>query len=551
MRNLRRFCIDSRRNESQVITLVVKENEEKKEARNNGITDLELKGRKKIYTDVQKIDHTNVIQVLQDALITHNQNAEEIRYLLDYERGIQPIRYRQKDVRPEINIKVAENNAAKITDFKIAYEFGNPITYIQRAKRQVPDNDTDRDDIRITALNEMLIEESKASKDVELARYIKICGVGYRMIRAKQKVDGKSVFDVLTLNPLTTFVVYSNDIYQKPMLAVTYRIQSDGNTIYGCYTDDTYFEIENGVRIINGIKSEEKWKILNGRGITYIPSIIPIVEYINNYDRTGCFEKVISILDAINVINSDRINDVAQHVQSLLWLNNAELPEKFEEKLHKFGIIQTKSVGGIQANVSYVQNVLNQSEVQTLVDYLQRQAMEIAGVPMRQENRGGSTGSAMNLSSGWQMAETMALNSESIFEQSERQAIKIMLEIIKRSPDIPEEYRDIKNLALSDIQIKHGRNKIYDIATKVNALATMIKTGIDAKHAIETVSLFTDPQAVYNDSKEVIMQIQESIYKKIYKESDKQIKDQSDKADADRLTADMSDQPQKSPFSNI
>lgn len=534
-----------------MITLVVKENEEKKEARNNGITDLELKGRKKIYTDVQKIDHTNVIQVLQDALITHNQNAEEIRYLLDYERGIQPIRYRQKDVRPEINIKVAENNAAKITDFKIAYEFGNPITYIQRAKRQVPDNDTDRDDIRITALNEMLIEESKASKDVELARYIKICGVGYRMIRAKQKVDGKSVFDVLTLNPLTTFVVYSNDIYQKPMLAVTYRIQSDGNTIYGCYTDDTYFEIENGVRIINGIKSEEKWKILNGRGITYIPSIIPIVEYINNYDRTGCFEKVISILDAINVINSDRINDVAQHVQSLLWLNNAELPEKFEEKLHKFGIIQTKSVGGIQANVSYVQNVLNQSEVQTLVDYLQRQAMEIAGVPMRQENRGGSTGSAMNLSSGWQMAETMALNSESIFEQSERQAIKIMLEIIKRSPDIPEEYRDIKNLALSDIQIKHGRNKIYDIATKVNALATMIKTGIDAKHAIETVSLFTDPQAVYNDSKEVIMQIQESIYKKIYKESDKQIKDQSDKADADRLTADMSDQPQKSPFSNI
>jgi len=324
------------------------------------------------------------------------------------------------------------------------------------------------------------------------------------------------------------------------MLAVTYHTRKDGNTIYGCYTNDTYYEIENGVRIINGIKTKEEWKILNGRGIKNIPSIIPIVEYVNNYDRTGCFEKVISILDAINIINSDRVNDIAQHVQSLLWLNNAELPEEYEDKIHKFGILQTKSTNNVQANVSYVQNVLNQSEVQTLVDYLQRQAMEIAGVPMRQENSGGgSTGSAMNLSSGWQMAETMALNSESIFEQSERQSIKIMLEIIKRSIDIPEEYKDLENLSVSDVQIKHGRNKIYDIATKVNAMSTMLKAGIDAKHAIETVSLFTDPQAVYNDSKDTIAKIQATLQHD-YK---------TDKPD--RLTADMSDQPEKSPYSNI
>lgn len=509
--------------------------------KSNVIDTYELKGREKIYTDAEKIDYTNVISVLQSALITHIKNAEEIRFLLNYEKGIQPILNRNKEVRPEINIKLAENNAAKITDFKIAYEFGNPITYIQRAKRQVPENNTDNDDMRITALNEMLIEESKASKDVELARYIKICGVGYRMIRAKNHVDGKSVFDVLTLNPMTTFVVYSNDIFQRPMLAVTFNKQKDGKTFYGCYTNDTYFLIENGTRIING-KEEEYWDIANGRGIENVPQIIPIIEYVNNYDRTGCFEKVISILDAINIVNSDRVNDIAQHVQSLLWVNNAELPDGTEEKIHKSGIIQTKSTGNVQASVAYLQNILNQSEVQTFVDYLQKQAMEIAGVPMRQDNSGGSTGSAMNLSSGWQMAETMALNSESIFEQSERQAIKIMLEIIKKSPDIPEEYQDIKNLALSDIQIKHGRNKIYDIATKVNALATMIKTGIYGQHAIKTVSLFEDPQSVWNDSKEIITMIQAALYER---ETEK------DTNTTDRLTADMSDQPEKSPYSNI
>lgn len=501
---------------------------------------MELKGRKKIYTDEKKIDHTNVITVLNDALITHASNVEQMKYLLNYEKGIQPILSRKKEIRSEINIKIAENNAAKITDFKIAYEFGSPITYVQKAKLQVPETNADKDDIRITALNEMLFEESKASKDVELARYIKICGIGYRMIKAKKQIDGKSVFDILTLNPLTTFVVYSNDIYQRPMMAVTYSTQKNGNTLFGCYTDDTYFEIDNGVKIVNGNKTKEEWKINNGQGIQNVPSIIPIVEYVNDYSRMGCFEKVISILDAINIINSDRVNDIAQHVQSLLWMNNCELDEG--ETIKPGGIIQTKSQAGVQASIKFLEDVLNQSEVQTLVDYLQRQAMEIAGVPMRQENSGGgSTGSAMNLSSGWQFAETMAMNSESIFEQSERQAIKIMLEIIKKSTDIPEEYADITKLNVSDVLIRFSRNKIYDIATKSNALSTLINTGIDGKHAIETVSLFTDPQSVWNDSKDKIEEIQKS------KHNNPQVKN----ADDDKIMADMSDQPQKSAFSNI
>jgi len=504
----------------------------------------EFKGRKKIYTDETSIDYTNAITVLTDALITHSTNVEQIKYLLDYEKGIQPIFDRVKDIRPDIDIQIAENNASKITDFKIAYEFGSPITYVQRAKLQVPKTDTDKDDIRITALNEMLFEESKSSKDVELARYLKICGVGYRMIKAKKRILGKSVFDILTLNPLTTFIIYSNDIYQSPMMAVTYSTQKNGNTLFGCYTDDTYFEIDNGIRIVNGIKGKEEWKINNAQGVQNIPSIIPIVEYVNDYGRMGCFEKVMSILDAINVINSDRANDISQHVQSLLWMNNCELPDG--ETIKPGGIIQTKSPQGVQASIKFLEDVLNQSEVQTLVDYLQRQAMEISGVPMRQENSGGgSTGSAMNLSSGWQFAETMAMNSESIFEQSERQSIRIMLEIIKKSTDVPKEYTDITNLCVSDVLIRFSRNKIYDIATKSNALATLINSGIDGKHAIETVSLFTDPQSVWNDSKDLIKKVQDS------KTTKNETQSPVDNADGDKSMADASDQPQKSAFSNI
>lgn len=508
----------------------------------------EFRGRKRIYTDEKRIDHTNVISVLTDALITHASNVEQIQYLLDYERGIQPILNRKKEIRPEINHRIVENNAAKITDFKVSYEFGSPITYVQRAKFEVADAKPNTDDKSITALNEMLLEENKASKDVELARYFKICGVGYRMIKAKPKVLGKSVFDILTLNPLTTFIVYSNDIYQRPMMAVTYSVQKSGNTLYGCYTEDTYFEIDNGTRIINGVKSKEDWKVNNGQGVANIPAVIPIIEYVNGYDRMGCFEKVMSILDAINVINSDRVNDVAQHVQSLLWLDNVDIDEKDIPHLREYGLIKTKSTNGVNGRVAYVESLIDQGEVQTLVDYLQSQAMQIAGVPMRQENSGGgSTGSAMNLSSGWQFAETSAINSESIFEQSERQAIRVMLEIIKKSNDIPEDYADVAKLNISDISIKFSRNKIYDIATKSNALNTLLNAGIDAKHAIETVCLFTDPQSVFNDSKDTIKKIQDA---KTEKKAVKEIQPTATDADPEKTMQDASDQPQKSPFSN-
>lgn len=505
----------------------------------------ELKGRKKIYTDVEQIDATNVIEVLNEALIEHDTNRAEIQFLMNYEKGIQPILDREKEIRPEINIKIVENNAAKIADFKVFYEFGSPITYTQRSNKQVPKSDTDKDDIRITALNEMLLEESKASKDVRLARYFKVCGVGYRMIKAKPYVYGKSVFDILTLNPLTTFIVYSNDIYQRPMMAVTYSVKKNGSTLYGCYTDDTYFEIDNGNRIVNGISNPGKARVTNGKGIANIPAIIPIVEYVNDYDRMGCFEKVLSELNAINIINSDRVNDIAQHVQSLLWMNNCELPDG--ETVKPGGIIQTHSQSGVQANIQFLQDVLNQSEIQTLVDHMHSKIMQITNVPLWQENPGGgSTGSAMNLSSGRQDAETAALCSESIFEQSERQSIRIMLEIIKKSTDIPDDIADITNLQVSDVNIKHGRNKIYDIATKSNALNTLISTGIDGRHAIETVSLFTDPQAVWTDSKETIREIQKS---KVTKQAQPSNINPNDTVPKTRL-ADQSDQPQKSPFSN-
>lgn len=67
----------------------------------------------------------------------HEQNQSEIQYLFEYVNGKQPILNREKEIRPEINERIVDNMASEILEFKLGYEFGSPITYVQRARKDM------------------------------------------------------------------------------------------------------------------------------------------------------------------------------------------------------------------------------------------------------------------------------------------------------------------------------------------------------------------------------------------------------------------------------
>ena len=74
-------------------------------------------GRKIAYTGVDQITPQNVAQVLSDTIGIHNRNRTLIDYLYRYYKGDQPILYREKLVRPEVNNKVVENHALETVKF--------------------------------------------------------------------------------------------------------------------------------------------------------------------------------------------------------------------------------------------------------------------------------------------------------------------------------------------------------------------------------------------------------------------------------------------------
>ena len=502
---------------------------------------MELFGRKQIFCDKTNIDKTNILEVLSDAYFIHEQNRAEMLYLFEYVKGRQPILDREKQIRPEINEKIVDNMASEILEFKLGYEFGSPISYVQRARKDIKSrnalfsffkklftsDESKKEDLRVSAINEMMVEECKAAKDLMLAKDVKTCGVGYRLILPKKIKTGVSVFDLLVLNPMNTFVVYSNDAYREPILGVSYFPHRDGSVTFGCYTKTSYFKIEMGIT-----KGFEDWFEEKPNTV----GMVPIIEYINDYDRMGCFERVIPLMDALNTIDSDRVNDIAQHVQNILWGDNVALDTEQYKKLREDGMILTKSEQGRTATLKYLECVLNQSENQTLVDYVERKIEKIVHIPNRSELSGGSTGSATNMSTGWMDAETDAKSKEQIWMESERRETAIILKILKTSDEVD---LDVAELNLSDIEIKFSRSRTYDLATKCNSLATLIKIGIDPLRAIEVVGLFTDPQQVTLDSAERIDKI---LFKDFVNQSNG---NDSDDDPYKKQQPDITDQPSK------
>jgi len=447
-----------------------------------------LKGRREIFTDVKEITKENICEVMDEAFSIHLLNASEIKYLQEYERGVQPIQNRVKEIRPEINYKVVENHAAEITAFKVGYVFGSPITFVQRASNDIYGNNGNIDDKKISILNEMMFEEGKITQDQALGKDLAVTGLGYRIVLPKKNVTGVSVFDMLRLNPNNAFVIKFNDIYKRTAVGVSYVMLTDGTIKAGAYTDKYYFELEG-----SGTGS---FKLLS-TDVNMI-GMVPIIEYRYDEERMCCFERVVSLLDALNEATSDRLNGLAQFVQSILWMNNCEIDnEQMEQLKDKLGLL-TKSEPGNPASVQYLTATLDQTQTQTLVDYLYEQILQIAGVPGREQSTGGNTGQAIMLSNGWQIAENHARTTVQTFISSEIEMLKVVLKIFSLQAETPNE---VTNLKISDIDVKFARNRTDSLLVKTQGLMNQLQAGIHPLIAISNCDLYSDPQSVWNDSK--------------------------------------------------
>lgn len=438
---------------------------------------MNLFGRRVIYTDVYDITTENVLEVLQKARDVHSVNRREIEYLYNYYKGDQPILERKKAVRPEINNKIVENRANEIVSFKTGYLMGKPVQYITKG------NDTEMSEA-INKLNGFMDMENKSTLDKRLVDWQHICGTAYRMVLPNPLYpdDEESPFRLYTLDPRDTFVVRYSGLGHEVVMAVTCTKLQNGNEIYSCYTRNQYFEVENGTILI---KNEDQ------------ATGIPIIEYPANDARLGAFEPVLSLLDALNTVASNRVDGIEQFIQALMLFHNVDIEKEDFASLKEMGGLKFKDVDGtMKGEVKYLIAELNQSQSQVLVDDLYEKVLTICGMPNR--NGGSSTsdtGTAVIYRDGWSAAEARAADSESMFKEAEKIFLRVALRLCRDIGDL-----DVK---LSSIEIRFTRRSYENVTEKVNALVTMLSSDkIAPQLAYTHCGLFIDPESAWKITQE-------------------------------------------------
>lgn len=438
---------------------------------------LHLNGRRMILTDETEVNIGNVVQILRKALPYHWKNRSEISYLWSYYKGRQPILNRVKEVRPEITNKIVENRANEIVSFKSGYLMGEPLQYVSRGNAE---NIADA----INQLNEFVFAEEKPAKDKELADWFHICGTSFRMVLPDEMAgeDDESPFEIYTLDPRNTFVVYNNGLGNKPILGVKYVLDENGVVHYSCYSDHEYFEIVES-------------KVISYD--THILGEIPIIEYPLNMARIGAFELVIPLLDAINLTDSNRLDGVEQFIQALMLFHNVDISSEDFDELRERGAIKFKDIDPqLKAEINYLVSNLNQGETQTLVDHMYQTVLTICGMPNR--NGGSSTsdtGSAVIMRDGWSAAEARAKDSELMFKKSERIFLKVVLNICRTLADM--------DLKVCNVEIRFTRRNYENILQKAQVLDLMLKNNkIHPRLAFEHCGLFVDSDLAYTLSAE-------------------------------------------------
>lgn len=475
-----------------------------------------LKGRRKIYTDVEKITEENIFDVLRDAMLVHNMNRDDMQFLLNFEKGNQPL-VREKAVRKDIDIKSISNLANEITEFKLGYFWGNPIAIVQKSDKLPKGSDPEKDNSAISILNSMYASEFKDSKDQKLARYIEICGIGYQMIDVKRNAEeSESAFDLLNLNPLYTFIVYSNNVYETPMLGVTYVENNNGEKFFSCYSKDCVFFVSNMYKVLKNGKQSKKMDWLFGArsGESNPLEEVPIIEFQRSFDRTGCFERQVDELNALNVLESDLVNDVAQTTQANWWGNDFEFDtdDNGNPKAPVGGQwIMTKTKGnGNKPDIKALVLQYDYDGVLSNINSKHDAILERAYVPKQSDPGGGSTGTAMSLSSGWSATESVACKEALVVKESFQRRNKLALKAIHKSSIVPED-SPLQTLVWSDIDIRFIRQKTFDLATKCNALSTLINCMVDPKTAMSTVDLFSNLAEAIDDSVDNMKKLQQNM----------------------------------------
>lgn len=444
----------------------------------------DLFGRLDIYASSDEITAENVVSELNTALPYHVQNLLQEDFLYWYRRNVTPILRRKKDVRPEIMNRVQIGIADEICTFKDGYFLTQPCFYTAR-------NDGVQD--KVDTLNEFLYRSYKHVADDKIVDWFHTVGKGVLYVEPDRDNDKETPVHCYSLDPRSAFVVKSLRPGNEPVMGVN-MVVVDDQAKFDVFTKKYIFHLSGGVTgrmLTTQVNSDFLATAISVDKVERNAlGLIPIIEYRYNSVNMGAFESVVPLIDALSLVQSNRLDGVEQFIQSLAVATNCEFPDgTTANDIRQAGMIVLKSIGENRADFRILSEQLNQAETQVLIDNLYEQILRICAMPTT--TKGGrstsDTGTAVLARDGWFNADCSARNCADLFKESNRQFDRIFVEILKK--------RGLLDISLSDFELNIVRNETANIQSKAQAFNTMLASGLHPELAAAKSGISNDPVA--------------------------------------------------------
>ena len=259
-------------------------------------------------------------EILEYCIKQHQGTLARLNKLSDYYDGKQDISNRTFG-NPNIpNHKIVANHAKYIVDIATGFLVGNPIAYSGSQVDKILDEYSRMDIV---------------SHDTELEKDLSVFGIGYELMYLAPVDEGDTEIRIKSIDPRGIFVVTDDTVDKNPLFGVHYqqRFKLDGSLNYyliNVYTEDKIYTYH--------AKGLSKGQMTLFEESEHYFGAVPVVEYRNNEERQGDFEQQISQFDAYNLLQSDRINESEQRVNSILFIKGFTLGE---DNLTHDSIIET------------------------------------------------------------------------------------------------------------------------------------------------------------------------------------------------------------------
>ncbi len=192
--------------------------------------------------------------------------------------------------------------------------------------------------------------------------------------------------------------------------------------------------------------------------------VVPVIEYRNNDECESDYEQVVSLMNAYNILMSDRINDKEQFVESLLIFYGFTLNEDQMKLMREERAMSTPDSA---SRAEYLTKQLQEESLEVLRKAIKDDIHKIAMTPdLSDENFvGNSSGVAIK----YKLInfEQNAIGKHGFFEHSARQRFSIynnFLNVIKNLPLVPLHKIDLifkRNLPQNDLEISQMIGNVW------------------------------------------------------------------------------------------